>query len=82
MTESGKPWDGVSDEAIASLRQTRLDLGDGVTKSAADLVLGWAQHVVRLKGEASGDAVRIVARRTSCSDRSPRTARAAPTRAG
>lgn len=54
MTESTKPWDDVSDEAIASLRETRLDLGDGFTKNAADLVLGWAQHVVRLKVEADG----------------------------
>lgn len=54
MTGSTEPRDGVSDEAIASLRQTRLDLGDGLTKNAADLALGWAQHVVRLKGEAVG----------------------------
>jgi hypothetical protein len=54
MTGSAKPWDGVSDGVIASLRQTRLDLGDGLTRSAADLVLGWAQHVVRLKSEAAG----------------------------
>jgi len=54
MTGSAKPWDGVSDGVIASLRETRLDLGDGLTKSAADLVLGWAQHVFRLEREAAG----------------------------